>query len=74
MNIDSIKNGIVLDHITAGKGMDIYYQLGLDKLERAYYAGLKGEMEHNLQLKTELCEAAEALRDSEEWKIGRAHV
>ena len=33
MNIDSIKNGIVLDHITAGKGMDIYYQLGLDKLD-----------------------------------------
>ena len=31
--------------------------------KRAYYAGLKGEMEHNLQLKTELCEAAEALRD-----------
>ena len=25
-------------------------------------------MDHNLQLKTELCEAAEALRDSEEWK------
>lgn len=36
--------------------------------KRTYYAGLKGEMEHNLQLKTELCEAAEALRDSEEWK------
>ena len=34
--------------------------------KRTYYAGLKGEMEHNLQLKTELCEAAEALRDSEE--------
>ena len=28
--------------------------------KRTYYAGLKGEMEHNLQLKTELCEAAEA--------------
>lgn len=36
--------------------------------KRAYYAGLKGEMEHNLQLKTELCEAAEALRESEDWK------
>lgn len=36
--------------------------------KRAYYAGLKSEMEHNLQLKTELCEAAEALRDSEDWK------
>ena len=36
--------------------------------KRTFYAGLKGELEHNLQLKTELCEAAEALRDSEEWK------
>ncbi len=33
MNIDSIKNGIVIDHIIAGKGMEIYYLLGLDKLD-----------------------------------------
>lgn len=33
MNIDSIKNGIVIDHITAGKGMDIYNLLELDKLD-----------------------------------------
>ena len=33
MNIDSIKNGIVIDHITAGKGMEIYRLLELDKLE-----------------------------------------
>ena len=33
MNIDSIKNGIVLDHITAGRGMEIYKSLGLDKLD-----------------------------------------
>lgn len=33
MNIDSIKNGIVLDHITAGRGMDIYQSLGLDRLD-----------------------------------------
>ncbi|MDD4369667.1 MAG: aspartate carbamoyltransferase regulatory subunit [Anaerostipes sp.] len=33
MKIDSIKNGIVLDHITAGKGMKIYEQLGLDELD-----------------------------------------
>ncbi len=33
MNIDSIKNGIVIDHITAGKSMKIYHLLGLDKLE-----------------------------------------
>ena len=33
MNIDSIKNGIVIDHITAGKGMKIYKLLGLESLE-----------------------------------------
>ena len=33
MNIDSIKNGIVIDHITAGKGMEIYKLLGLDGLD-----------------------------------------
>ena len=33
MTVDEIKNGIVLDHITAGKGMQIYKLLGLDKLE-----------------------------------------
>ena len=32
MNIDSINNGIVIDHITAGKGMKIYQLLELDKL------------------------------------------
>ena len=33
MNIDSIKNGIVIDHITAGKGMELYKLLGLDSLD-----------------------------------------
>ena len=33
MNIDSIKTGIVLDHITAKKGMEIYRYLGLDELD-----------------------------------------
>lgn len=33
MNIDSINNGFVIDHITAGKAMEIYEILGLDKLE-----------------------------------------
>ena len=36
--------------------------------KRRFYAGLKTEMDHNLQLKNELCEAAEALSSSEEWK------
>ena len=29
MIIDSMRNGIVIDHITAGKGMDLYNILGL---------------------------------------------
>ena len=33
MIIGKIKDGIVLDHITAGHGMDIYNILGLDKLD-----------------------------------------
>ena len=33
MTVDEIKNGIVIDHITAGKGMQIYNLLGLDNLE-----------------------------------------
>lgn len=33
MNIDSIKNGVVIDHITAGCGMKIYDLLGLDSLD-----------------------------------------
>ncbi len=35
MNIDSIKNGIVIDHITAGLGMTVYRLLNLDKLDCA---------------------------------------
>ena len=33
MNIDSIKRGIVLDHIRAGRSMDIYKYLHLDELD-----------------------------------------
>lgn len=33
MNIDSITNGVVIDHITAGRGMTLYTLLGLDKLD-----------------------------------------
>lgn len=33
MNIDSIKNGIVIDHITAGRSMEIYRLLGLESLD-----------------------------------------
>ena len=33
MNIDSIQNGFVIDHITAGNGMKLYRLLGLDELD-----------------------------------------
>ena len=33
MIIGQIKDGIVLDHITAGRGMEIYHILKLDKLD-----------------------------------------
>lgn len=33
MNIDSIKNGIVIDHIKAKKGMEIYEALKLNELD-----------------------------------------
>lgn len=33
MNIDGVKNGIVLDHIKAGKSMMVYELLGLDKID-----------------------------------------
>ena len=36
--------------------------------KRKFYEGVKSEMEHNLELKQEICEAAEALQNSEDWK------
>ena len=33
MNVDEIKNGFVIDHIKAGKGMEIYRLLGLEHLD-----------------------------------------
>ncbi len=33
LNIDSLQNGIVIDHITAGRGMKIFELLNLDKLD-----------------------------------------
>ncbi len=33
MNVDSIRNGYVIDHITAGSGMKLYELLGLDALD-----------------------------------------
>jgi len=33
LNISGLNEGVVLDHIKAGKSLDIYYNLGLDKLD-----------------------------------------
>ncbi|MBQ9200580.1 MAG: aspartate carbamoyltransferase regulatory subunit [Lachnospiraceae bacterium] len=33
MKVDSIQNGIVLDHISAGKAFQVYHDLELDKLD-----------------------------------------
>jgi len=33
MNIDSIKNGIVIDHIRPGESLELYRMLGLDSLD-----------------------------------------
>lgn len=33
MRVDEIKNGIVIDHIPAGRGMTLYELLGLDSLD-----------------------------------------
>lgn len=35
MKVDAIKNGIVLDHIESGKGMEVYNFLKLDELDCA---------------------------------------
>ncbi len=32
LNVGKIEEGFVIDHIQPGKGMDLYYYLGLDKL------------------------------------------
>ena len=47
MTIDSIKNGIVIDHIAAGKAMDLYQILGLGKLDCSV-AILKNVSSHKL--------------------------
>ena len=31
LNVNTIKNGLVIDHIRAGSGWEIYQWLGLDK-------------------------------------------
>ena len=47
MHIDEIKNGIVIDHITAGKGMEIFELLGLGEVDCSV-ALLKGVSSHKI--------------------------
>ena len=53
MNIDSIKNGIVIDHIPAGKGMEIYRLLDLERLD-CQVAIIKNASSHKLGLDLDL--------------------
>ena len=49
MNVDSILNGVVIDHITAGNGMRLYELLGLERLDcsvaiiKNVHSGKKGK-------------------------------
>ena len=47
MNIDAISNGIVIDHISAGKGMRLYELLELEKLDCSV-AIIKNVVSHKL--------------------------
>ena len=53
MNIDAIQNGIVIDHITAGRGMRIYELLGLDGLD-ASVAIIKNAVSHRTGSKKDI--------------------
>ena len=41
LNISGLQEGVVLDHIQAGKSLDIYYHLGLDRLTDCRVAIIK---------------------------------
>ena len=41
LNISGLQEGVVLDHIQAGKSLDIYYHLGLDSLTDCQVAIIK---------------------------------
>ena len=53
MNIDAIQNGIVIDHITAGRGMRIYELLGLDALDVSV-ALIKNAVSHRTRAKKDI--------------------
>ena len=41
LNISGINNGVVLDHIQAGKSMDIYHYLNLQQVDLRYFLILR---------------------------------
>lgn len=47
------------------------FRMACDKffeLKREFYLQVKAEMDHNLELKNEICAMAESLKDSDDWK------
>ncbi len=61
MTVSPIENGIVLDHITAGKGMELYKALGLDELDclvavinNAYSKKVKGGKKDIIKIDAEI--------------------
>ena len=50
MNVDSIKNGFVIDHIKQGNGMKIYKLLGLETL-RCPVAIIQNALSHSMGVK-----------------------
>lgn len=61
MTVSPIENGIVLDHITAGKGMELYKALGLDELDclvavinNAYSNKVKGGKKDIIKIDAEI--------------------
>lgn len=61
MTVSPIENGIVLDHIMAGKGMELYKALGLDELDclvavinNAYSNKVKGGRKDIIKIDAEI--------------------
>lgn len=60
-------------HLPKEKGDQIWkrYKAAMNKFfddKKAYYNGLKQNMSHNIQLKTDIVNEAEAMKDSTNWK------
>ena len=71
MKIDSIINGIVIDHITAGRGMKLYELLALDSLDCSV-AIIKNVCSSKLGKKDIIKAHAEARSESVNGFINRA--